>query len=242
MIIDNVYVYTANKIFVKGGIVLDGDKIMRVYEEEDAPKLTGNVIDGKGNYAIPGLIDLHFHGCMGDDFCDNSKEAIENIAKYEDILEHRSSMAKVIIKELTAFKKAYGKERKTVIDNLKEAVVAAKKIEEQDVVFLMDRFGYAKIVDTSVYERNKEAANAEYRHIFTCKNTDKICIFTDKGQMHLLKVLDLPYGKFRDKGIPIDNLSNYNSSEENFIYMSYFFQDTVCRNILFFLRLKQQVK
>ena len=147
-------------------------------------------------------------------------ETQENIAKYEDILEHRSSMAKVIIKELTAFKKAYGKERKTVIDNLKEAVVAAKKIEEQDVVFLMDRFGYAKIVDTSVYERNKEAANAEYRHIFTCKNTDKICIFTDKGQMHLLKVLDLPYGKFRDKGTPIDNLCNYDSKEENVVYLA----------------------
>ena len=147
-------------------------------------------------------------------------ETLENIAKYEDILEHRSSMAKVIIKELTAFKKAYGKERKTVIDNLKEAVVAAKKIEEQDVVFLMDRFGYAKIVDTSVYERNKEAANAEYKHIFTCKNTDKICIFTDKGQMHLLKVLDLPYGKFRDKGTPIDNLCNYDSKEENVVYLA----------------------
>lgn len=147
-------------------------------------------------------------------------ETLENIAKYEDILEHRSSMAKVIIKELTAFKKVYGKERKTVIDNLKEAVVAAKKIEEQDVVFLMDRFGYAKIVDTSVYERNKEAANAEYRHIFTCKNTDKICIFTDKGQMHLLKVLDLPYGKFRDKGTPIDNLCNYDSKEENVVYLA----------------------
>ena len=147
-------------------------------------------------------------------------ETLENIAKYEDILEHRSSMAKVIIKELAAFKKAYGKERKTVIDNLKEAVVAAKKIEEQDVVFLMDRFGYAKIVDTSVYERNKEAANAEYRHIFTCKNTDKICIFTDKGQMHLLKVLDLPYGKFRDKGTPIDNLCNYDSREENVVYLA----------------------
>ena len=147
-------------------------------------------------------------------------ETLENIAKYEDILEHRSSMAKVIIKELTAFKKAYGKERKTVIDNLKEAVVVAKKIEEQDVVFLMDRFGYAKIVDVSVYERNKEAANAEYKHIFTCKNTDKICIFTDKGQMHLLKVLDLPYGKFRDKGTPIDNLCNYDSKEENFVYLA----------------------
>ena len=128
-------------------------------------------------------------------------------------------MAKVIIKELTTFKKSYGKERKTVIDNLKEAVVEEQKIKEQEVVFLMDRFGYAKIVDLSVYERNKEAADAEFRFIFTCKNTDKICIFTDKGQLHLLKVLDLPYGKFRDKGTPIDNLCNYDSREESFLYL-----------------------
>lgn len=106
-----------------------------------------------------------------------------------------------------------------MIDNLKEAVVAAK--EDRAGCCLSDEyFGYAKIVDTSVYERNKEAANAEYRHIFTCKNTDKICIFTDKGQMHLLKVLDLPYGKFRDKGTPIDNLCNYDSKEENVVYLA----------------------
>ena len=147
-------------------------------------------------------------------------ETLANINKYQDILEHRSSMAKVIIKELQAFKKAYGKERKTVIDNLKEAVVVAKQIKEQDVVFLMDRFGYAKTVDVSVYERNKETADAENRCIFKCKNTDKICIFTDKGQLHLLKVLDLPYGKFRDKGTPIDNVCNYDSKEENFVYIT----------------------
>ena len=43
-------------------------------------------------------------------------------------------------------------------------------------------------------------------------NTDKISILTDSGRQHLIKVLDLPYGKFRDKGKPIDNLCNYDSS------------------------------
>ena len=126
----------------------------------------------------------------------------------------RAAMAKVIIKELESFKKEYAKPRKTVIDNLEEAVVEEKKIEEMDVVFLMDRFGYAKTVDVATYERNKEAANTENRYILTCKNTDKICIFTNKGQMHLLKVLDLPYGKFRDKGTPIDNLSKFDATKE----------------------------
>ena len=161
------------------------------------------------------LIGLELEALLKD-----HDETLKNIAKYEDILGSRAAMAKVIIKELENFKKEYAKPRKTVIDNLEEAVVEEKKIEEMDVVFLMDRFGYVKTVDVATYERNKEAANTENRYVLTCKNTDKICIFTNKGQMHLLKVLDLPYGKFRDKGTPIDNLSNYNSSEENFVYIT----------------------
>ena len=161
------------------------------------------------------LIGLELEALLKD-----HDETLKNIAKYEDILGSRAAMAKVIIKELENFKKEYAKPRKTVIDNLEEAVVVEKKIEEMDVVFLMDRFGYAKTVDVATYERNKEAANTENRYILTCKNTDKICIFTNKGQMHLLKVLDLPYGKFRDKGTPIDNLSNYNSREESFVYIT----------------------
>lgn len=147
------------------------------------------------------------------------EETLANIEKYEDILQHRSSMAKVIIKELKQFKKNYAVERKTVIDNLKEAVIVKKEIPEIDVVFLMDRFGYAKVVDISVYERNKEAADSENKYIFQVKNTDRICIFTDTAQLHLLKVLDLPYGKFRDKSIPIDNLCNFDSKVENLLYI-----------------------
>ena len=142
---------------------------------------------------------------------------LKNIAEYEDILAHRSSMAKVIIRELQAIKKEYGAARRTVIDNLAEAVVIEKPVEEHDVVFLMDRFGYAKTIDTSIYERNKDTVDSENRYVFTVKNTGRICIFTNTGQMHLMKVKDLPFGKLRDKGTPIDNVSNYNSREEHFV-------------------------
>ena len=84
MIIDNVLVYTEDKEFVKGGIVLENDTIKSVYKDSEKIKVDNNeIIDGNGAFAIPGLIDLHFHGCKGDDFCDAGKEAIENIAKYE---------------------------------------------------------------------------------------------------------------------------------------------------------------
>src|SRR5699024_9170411 len=130
------------------------------------------------------------------------EQTLKNIARYEDILNNYDSMAGVIMEELDAFKKEYGRKRRTVIENAEEAVFEEKKIEEQEVVFLMDRFGYAKTVDLSVYERNKEAADSENRYIVHCMNTGRLCVFTDTGKMHQVKVLDVPYGKFRDKGTP----------------------------------------
>ena len=143
---------------------------------------------------------------------------LKNIALYEDILNNYRSMAKVIIKELDILKKEYANPRKTAIENAAEAVFEEKKIEEMEVVMLMDRFGYSKTIDTATYERNKEAAAAESKYILHCMNTDRICIFTDTGKQHLIKVLDIPFGKFRDKGTPIDNLCNYDSSREQIIY------------------------
>lgn len=145
------------------------------------------------------------------------EETMKNIARYEDILNHYDSMADLIISELDSYKKEYGRKRRTAIENAAEAVFEEKKIEEQEVVFLMDRFGYAKTIDVAAYERNKEAADSENKYIVHCMNTGKICIFTDTGKMHQVKMLDLPYGKFRDKGTPIDNVSNYSSSEEQII-------------------------
>ena len=145
------------------------------------------------------------------------EQTLKNIARYEDILNNYDSMAGVIIEELDAFKKEYARKRRTVVENAEEAVFEEKKIEEQEVVFLMDRFGYAKTVDQSVYERNKEAADSENKYIVHCMNTGKLCIFTDTGRMHQVKVLDVPYGRFRDKGTPIDNVSNYSTSEEQIV-------------------------
>ncbi|MGN1377646.1 MAG: DNA topoisomerase (ATP-hydrolyzing) subunit A [Dorea sp.] len=160
------------------------------------------------------LIGLEIEALMKE-----HEETLKNIAKYEDILNHYDSMANVIIEDLDKIKKEYATKRRTVIENAEEAVYEEKKVEEQEVIFLMDRFGYAKTVDTSTYERNKEAADHENKYIFSCMNTGKICLFTNTGKMHQIKVMDLPYGKFRDKGLPIDNVSNYDSTQEEIVYL-----------------------
>ncbi len=88
MIIRNVKVYTEEMEFVEGEIVLQDGRIEAApgsgTGEDSGKTLAGEeVLDGGGCYAIPGLIDLHFHGCKGYDFCDGTSEAIAKIAEYE---------------------------------------------------------------------------------------------------------------------------------------------------------------
>ena len=79
MIIKNVKVYQEDQTFKEGEICIrDGAFVGNADAQEGE-----EILDGEGCYAIPGMIDLHFHGCMGYDFCDGTKEAIREIARYE---------------------------------------------------------------------------------------------------------------------------------------------------------------
>ncbi len=145
------------------------------------------------------------------------EETLKKIAFYTDVLDNHKTMTKVLLKEMDGYQKEYSCPRKTVIENAAAAVYEEKKIEEAPVMFLMDRFGYAKTIDLATYERNKEAADKESRYVVQVMNTGRLAIFTDTGKMHQIKVMDVPYGKFRDKGVPIDNYSNFDSSMERVV-------------------------
>ena len=168
------------------------------------------------------ILDMRLYKLIGleiETLMAEHEETMKKIALYEDILNNYSSMSKVIIKELQKVKKEYSRVRRTVVENAAEAVYEEKKIEEMEVVFLMDRFGYARTIDKSTYERNKETADSENKYVLTCMNTGKICLFTDAGRMYTIKVQELPFGKFRDKGIPVDNVSNYDSAAEQIVFV-----------------------
>ena len=166
------------------------------------------------------ILEMRLYRLIGleiEALLEENKKTLKNIAEYEDILENHESMTRVILRELDAIKRAFSRPRRTSVENAEEIVLEEKKIEEMPVMFLMDRFGYARTIDMGVYERNKEAADSENRYVFPCMNTGKICVFTDTGKLHTIKVLDLPFGKFRDKGSPIDNFSNFNSGVEQLV-------------------------
>ena len=148
---------------------------------------------------------------------DEFDNLVKEIAEFELILSDEKAMRKVIIKDLENIKKEYGYERKTEICDAQAAVYVEEKAKAQEVVFLMDRFGYAKTIETSAYDKNSETVDSENKYVIRCMSDDRICIFTQTGVMHQLKMEKLPLKKIKDKGIPIDNICNYSSDKENII-------------------------
>ena len=72
----NLKIYQPDGTFRTGSLAVADDRILAAGE-------TGDAVDMDGLYAIPGLVDLHFHGCMGRDFCDGTAEAISTLAAYQ---------------------------------------------------------------------------------------------------------------------------------------------------------------
>lgn len=85
MIIKNIKIYQPDQTFVPGVIITEDDHIKEVYTEREAVESTASqqVLDGQGCYCIPGMIDLHFHGCKGADFCDGTREVLDTISQFE---------------------------------------------------------------------------------------------------------------------------------------------------------------
>lgn len=75
MRIKNAKVFSPDGAFIPGDIAIERDRFSDTAD--------GETLDASGLYAIPGLIDVHFHGCVGYDFCDGTQEAISAIADYE---------------------------------------------------------------------------------------------------------------------------------------------------------------
>ena len=168
------------------------------------------------------ILDMRLYRLIGleiEALMKEHEETVANIYKYEDILENRSAMTKVIRAELLSFKKKYGQPRKTEIIQGKEAVYAAPAEDtDRELFFVMDRFGYAKTMEPGIFSRNEAAVRENSRFCFLCRSGGRICLFTREGQLYTLKTADLPAGKMRDKGVPVDNVSNYDSAREEIVY------------------------
>ena len=187
--------------------------------EEDAKQL--NFTEKQAN----AILEMRLYKLIGLEILalqKDYKECLKKIAEYEKILKSRDGMNRVIKEDLDHIKEEFAQPRKTLIENGKEAVYEKSAVAVSEVVFVMDRFGYCKLLDRSTYDRNRETVDTEYKYVIPCLNTDKLCVFTDTGNLHQIKLMDVPSGKLRDKGTPIDNLSKYDGSKEEIIFLTNF--------------------
>ena len=194
MIIDNVKIYTEAGTFVSGGIIIQGDKITEIYTEAEKENIfkkmnmetehtaaqcsvqdysakndIDNVLDGKGAYAIPGLIDLHFHGCVGDDFCDGDKEAIRRIAEYEvsvgvtaiapSTMTLPVAELENILKTAAAYKKEYEENSSCIGEKMKDEDEQAQNMEAKQQNITDEACDALKATAFSAKVKNKKRAD-----------------------------------------------------------------------------------
>ena len=150
------------------------------------------------------------------------KETLAKIRQYEKILKSEKELMRVIKADLEQIRKDYALDRKTEIIDAEEAVYEEEPEKILPVVFTMNRFGYCKMYELPVYEKNREAIDEEAREKVFCMSNSRICIFTDTGACHQLKMKDVPLSKLKDKGIPVDNISNYDSAKEEILLIDSF--------------------
>ncbi len=191
--------------------ITEGIRFKSAKSQKQAAKLnfTETQADAILEMRLYKLIGLEIEALLAE-----HKKTLDNIAVYSDILNNYDSMANVIIQDLKRMKKEFALPRRTALENAEEIVIEEQAPQAVPAVFLMDRFGYARMIDPAVYEKNRQAADEQNRYVFPVMTDSKVSIITDTGRQHLIRMSDVPLGKFREKGTPIDNLCNFESEKE----------------------------
>ena len=163
------------------------------------------------------ILSMQLQSLIGLEILQLKKEyenCCKKIEEYKKYLYSNKEMSKKIQSELRETQKALSKERKTQIIDAEDIQLEKEAIVEEDYVALIDRFGYIKLVDMPTYTRNVESIPSDYKNVIMTKNTDKIFIFTDTGMRHQIKCLDIPVLKYKDRGVPMENLCSLDPSEK----------------------------
>lgn len=204
----------AEKCLTKGDTsgVIFKDELMR----EDAEKLRFT------DRQAQAILEMRLYKLIGLEIMELQKawkQTVKNIREYKAILKEKSKKDELIKADLLEIKKNYGSERKTELDDCEEAVYDEKAVDIAPCVYVQDKFGYCKLLDPAIYEKNAASADEQYKYVIHCMNNDRILIFTDKGNMYQIKCQDVPLQKLRDKGVPVDNISKYSTSEEDIVFI-----------------------
>lgn len=201
-------VSTAKKCLTKG--VIDGIKFKTKTAEKQAKKFcfTERQADA--------ILEMKLQKLIGLEMTVLEKELAKskkNIEVYSGLLSSKVKMSHKMKSDMLEIKQKYAKKRKTEIIDAEAIVIKKPEIKEEKVYALVNRFGYIKLVDVATYERNIENIPADYRYVCEVMNTGKLYIFTEGGKCHQIKVMDVPMGRYNDKGVPLEQVSSLTTNE-----------------------------
>lgn len=148
------------------------------------------------------------------------EKAKENLKIYEDILNNEESLVNVISKSLSEMRSQFKQKRKTAIRQMGDAIYVEETTAE-NIVFMIDKFGYTKAIDTASFKRLSAESIDEYVSVIPSKSTDKLCAFTKTGQIFQVKAEMIPRGKNKDKGVLYSILSKSEDFPEVLFYVSW---------------------
>lgn len=197
--------------------VTEGIRFKTAASEKQAASLLFTEAQAEAILAMPlskliGLEILKLH--------EENDALLANIARYEKVLGNGKELYKVIKARLREYKKMFARERRTQLaDVVAKAYVEEVKIE--DIYVCIDRFGYMKSMDEAAFSRVSDEVKKEYPHIIKMKNTDKLCMFTNEGNMHQVKADKIPRCKMKDKGTLVHNLSKMSNEEDALLYIAF---------------------
>ena len=170
MIVKNIRIFRENGTFEEGELYTDGRDISTASGDN-------KILDGQGAYAIPGLTDIHFHGCVGYDFCDGTQEAFAAIAAYElqngvtQICPATMTLPEETLTSIGREAAVFARRQKTEAENPQPGQTPGARLSgiHMEGPFLsMEKKGaqnplYLRKPDLSMYRRLQEAAEGLYR-------------------------------------------------------------------------------
>ena len=168
------------------------------------------------------ILEMRLYKLIGLEILELEKEykkTVKAVKEYRSIIKGSDKRDELIKQDLADIKARYGYPRRTELLDLSDIVIEEKQPEEEPVVFVMDRLGYCKLIDEQAYLKGKETVEQDNKYIIPALNTDTVLIFTDKGNLHRLKLLTVPLKKLKDKGVPLDNLTRFEASKEEILFM-----------------------
>ena len=217
--------------FIKAIDVLD--EIIKTIRESKSKKDAGiNLIEKFGFTEIQAeaILELMLYRLTGLEIKVFQKEYAElekTIKKLRKILAHENELLKVIKSELKEITDRFRNPRRTMIveDDSEAKIDLEELIVVEDVMVTLSKDGFIKRIPVRTYQRsNAKAEDIEYREgdelkfLFKSNTTENILLFTDKGNMYQVKGINIPEGKWKEKGERVDSIiKTLNLDDENIV-------------------------